>query len=255
MYHTPAAGTLYDRVTSRDMRRTDLLTGMGSYFDTGGRYNRTQQRTVYASDDPLVSLTEMAFYRALDWREQIGGGDPAAPAPQPKPSPPTFPFVSDHTLWCFFLKNPPHVIDVDDPAAYLLFQHDPIVLLNPGQFYETTEALADRIRAHVHPPHSRPQGIKAPSARTPSSPEYQPCQYALFVFGRRLAGQIAWRADLTLEFLDPDGQPVSRATRRVDWAHPRFKLEGLADPVPAFAPRPGAQAYQPGPWYRFEVVF
>jgi hypothetical protein len=255
MYHTPAVGTVYYRVTSPKMRPADLLTGMGSYYQAGGRYHRIQQRTVYASDDPRVSITEMAFYQALDWQKWIGGQAPATPIPQPRPSPLGFPFVSDHILWCFTLKDPPHLIDVDDPAAYLLFQHAPIHLLNPGRFYETTETLADRVRAHTHPPHPRPQGIKAPSARTPNVAGYQPYQYALFVFGARLVGQIAWRADLTLEFLDPDGQPVSRATRRVDWAHPRFKLEGLTNPVPAFAPRPGAQPYQPGPWYRIEVVF
>ena len=114
MFHTPAAGTLFYRVTRRGTKPTSVLSGMGSYFTLGGRYHGPQQRTVYASDDALVSITEMAYYQALEWQERIGGGRTGTPIPLPKPAPPTYPLVSPHLLWCFTLTAPPLVIDVDD---------------------------------------------------------------------------------------------------------------------------------------------
>jgi hypothetical protein len=132
----------------------------------------------------------------------------------------------------------------------------PIEILNTGQAYNATQSLADRIRAFTHPHHPRVEGIKAPSARTPASGGYQPSQYALFVMGgRTLSGQVAWKADLTLKFLDPAGNPVSRATREVAWTRPRFQLQGLTAPIPAFTPRPRSQPYQSGRWYPVELRF
>src|SRR5205809_1113759 len=55
-------GPSYYRVTWRGIRRSGVLSGMGSYSTRGeGRYHRPHQRTVYASDDVLVSITEMAW--------------------------------------------------------------------------------------------------------------------------------------------------------------------------------------------------
>ncbi len=145
------------------------------------------------------------------------------------------------------------MIDVDDPIAFATFQHAPIVILNPGQVYNATQSLADQIRAFTHPHHPR-GGVKAPSVRTPISGGHQPTQYALFVMhGLRLSGQIAWRADLTLAFLDQAGNPVNPATRRVAWTRPQFQLHGLPAPIPAFAPRPGSQPYHQGRWYPIEI--
>ena len=107
MYHNPLASTLYYRVTRRGTRNSGVLSGMGSYYTLGGRYHRPHQRTVYASDDALVSITEMAFYQALEWQERIGGGRLGTPIPLPKPAPPTYPLVSSHWLWCFTLTVPP----------------------------------------------------------------------------------------------------------------------------------------------------
>jgi len=254
MFHTPAAGTLYYRVTGKNTGRSGVLSGMGSYYTLGGRYHRPHQRTVYASDDVLVSITEMAYYQALEWQERIGGGRTTTPIPLPRATPPTYPLISSHSLWAFTLNASPSVIDVDDPNAYITFQHAPIEILNTGQAYNATQSLADRIRAFTHSHHPRAQGIKAPSVRTPISAGYQPSQYALFVMGgRTLSGLVAWRADLKLEFLDPAGNPVSRATREVAWTQPRFQLQGLTAPIPAFTPRPGSQPYQSGLWYPVEI--
>jgi hypothetical protein len=227
---------------------------MGSYYTLGGRYHRPHLRTVYASDDALVAITEMDYYQALEWRERIGGGRIGTPIPLLRPTPPTYPLISSHLLWAFTLNVSPLVVDADDPNAYITFQHAPIEILNPGQAYETTQALADRIHTFTDPHHPRPSGIKAPSARTPASGGYQPAQYALFVMaGRKLSGQIAWRADLTLEFLDPAGNPVSRTTREVAWTRPRFQLGGLGAAIPAFSPRRGSRPYQAGRWYPIEI--
>jgi hypothetical protein len=254
MFHTPAAGTLYYRVTRKKTRSSGVLSGMGSYYTLGGRYHRPHQRTVYASEDVLVAITEMAYYQALEWKERIGGGRLGTPMPLPRPTPPAYPLVSSHLLWAFTLNASPLVIDVDDPNAYITFQHAPIEILNTGQAYNATQSLADRIRAFTHPHCPRVEGIKVPSARTPTSGGYQPSQYALFVMGgRSLNGQVAWRADLTLEFLDSAGNPVSQATREVAWKRPRFQLQGLAAPIPAFTLRPGSQPYQSGRWYPVEI--
>jgi hypothetical protein len=254
MFYTPADGTLYYRVTQEGTLPASVLSGMGSYVTLGGRYHRPHQRTVYASDDAIVPITEMAYYQVLEWQERIGSGRAGTPIPLSKPIPPAYPLVSSHLLWCFTLTKPPRIIDVDDPNAYTTFQHAPIEILNPGRAYETTQALADRIRAFTHPHHPRPEGIKAPSVRTPVSGGYQPAQYALFVMsGRKLSGQIVGRADLTLEFLDQAGNPVSRSTRVVAWVRPRFQLHGLYATIPAFTPRPGSQPYQPDQWYPIEI--
>lgn len=254
MFYTSAAGTRYYRVTRHGLRPSSVLSGMGSYYTLGGRYHRPQQRIVYASDDALVSITEMAYYQALEWQERIGGGRAGTPMPRQRPAPPSYPLVSSHVLWCFTLAAPPVVIDLDDPGAYTTFQHAAIEVLNPCQAYETTQALADRIRAFTAPDHPRPEGIKAPSVRTPVSGGYQPSQYALFVMrGQKLEGRIAWRADLTLEFLDEAGNAVGRSTRVVAWSRPRFQLRGLAAPIPAFALRPGSRPYHEGRWYPIEI--
>ena len=254
MFHTPAAGTLFYRVTRRGTKPPSVLSGMGSYYTLGGRYHRPHQRTVYASDDALVSITEMAYYQALEWQERIGGGRAGTPVALPRPAPPTYPLVSSHLLWCFTLNAPPSIIEVDNPIAYATFQHAPIEILNPGQAYDTTQSLADRIRPFTHPHHPRAEGIRAPSVRTPVSGGHQPAQYALFVLsGKKLSGQITWRADLTLEFLDQAGNSISRAAHGVAWSRPRFQLHGLPAPIPAFALRPGSQPYHPGQWYPIEI--
>ena len=96
-----------------------------------------------------------------------------------------------------------------------------------------------------------PLTYRGPQRRTGGQ---QPSQYALFVMkGRSLSGQVVWKADLTLEFLDPARNAVSPATRYVDWTRPRFQLHGLPTPIPAFVGRPGAQSYQQGLFYQAEI--
>ena len=254
MFHSPAAGTRYYRVTRHGLRPSSVLSGMGSYYTLGGRYHRPQQRVVYASDDVLVSVTEMAYYQALEWQERIGSGRAGTPMPRPRPAPPSYPLVSSHVLWCFTLSEPPVVIDVDDPGTYATFQHAAIEILNPGQAYETTQELADRIRAFTAPDHPRPQGIRAPSVRTPVSGGYQPSQYRAV----RHEGAEAGRSDRLEGGPDP-GVP-RRVGERGGPVHPGGGLvlpavpaPGLPAPIPAFARRPGSRPYHEGRWYPIEI--
>lgn len=254
MLHTPPAGTRFYRVTERGRAWPDVLSGAGAYFTFGGRYNRTQQKTVYASDDPLVSITESAFHQALDWQERIGGGTLSAPAPLAAPA---LPLVSQHFFWCFTLANPPALVDVEDPAARNMFQHRPHELLNPSQDYQRTAILADRIRQYPAPAQPAAGGILAPSVRTPANGPYIPRQHILFVPHNVLAipGTQVRRWKLTVEFLDVAGQQVTAATRDIDWARPRFRLGGAHLPVPAYPPRPNSHPIVPGNWYPIEIRF
>ncbi len=59
MLQTRDARTRFYRVTDRDRPWPDVLSGAGSYFSAGGRYNRVHQKTVYVSEDPLVSIGNM----------------------------------------------------------------------------------------------------------------------------------------------------------------------------------------------------
>jgi hypothetical protein len=266
MFHLIAAGTVLYRVT--DILRTwdDVVSGVGAYFTSGGRYNRVQQRTVYAALDPMVSVAESAAHVALDrWQPRIGQGllsvQPALPAPVP-------PLVSEHWLWCFKLDADMQLVDVEDAAARLSFNHRLYELLNPSEAYRTTADLADAIRLYPHPqvPHAMADGILAASVRMPSTPrhapppalpQYVPRQQVFFVPPNQLTIPVSfirrWRMEL--EFADSAAQSVDANTRVVDWSNPWFRLTGNRASVPAFSQRPNAQRFAPGIWHQFRVKY
>jgi RES domain len=172
MLHTPLPGTPFYRVTDRGRTWPDVLSGAGAYFSFGGRYNRVHQKTVYAAEDPLVSIAEYAFHQALDLQRLIGGGPLSAHPPLPQPP---LPLVSEHFLWCFTLQNAPPLLDVEHPTALHTFHHGPFEVLNPSaENYHRTAMLADLVRHHPNPHHPAAGGILAPSVRTPSSPGDSP---------------------------------------------------------------------------------
>lgn len=70
MYYAISPATPLYRVTSLHETWPNPLGGLGAYY-THGRYNGPHQQTVYASDDPLVVITEAAFYQALEWFRTI----------------------------------------------------------------------------------------------------------------------------------------------------------------------------------------
>ena len=74
MLQIPRPGTRFYRATKRLWSWPDVLSGAGAYFSHGGRYHRVHQKTVYASEDPLVSITEYTFHVAIDLHESVGCG-------------------------------------------------------------------------------------------------------------------------------------------------------------------------------------
>jgi RES domain-containing protein len=257
MFQLIAAGTRLYRVTDIGRTWQDVVSGVGSYFTAGGRYNRVQQRTVYAATDPLVAIAESAFHVAIDrWQPRIGRGplsvQPALAAPVP-------PLVSEHWLWCFTVDADLQLIDAEDPAALATFHHRLYELLNPSEAYRATATLADAIRLHLHPhlPKALVDGILVPSVRTPSLRGYIPRQQVFFVPPNQLILPATlvrrWRMDL--EFADHAGQSIKANTRVIDWANPWFRLSNSRAPVPAFSQRPNAQPFAPGTWYPFRVKY
>ena len=73
MYVTLPVGITLYRATSRNTRKPAVLAGQGAFYGRqyGGRYNASRQTTVYTARDPLVALTERAFYEALTWQDTL----------------------------------------------------------------------------------------------------------------------------------------------------------------------------------------
>jgi hypothetical protein len=257
MFHLLPAGTRLYRVTDVGRTWQNVVSGVGSYFTAGGRYNRVQRRTVYAAADPLVAIAESAVHEAIDrWQPRIGRGPLGVPQAL---SPPVPPLVSEHWLWCFTVGVDVQLVDVENPAARAVFRRYLYELLNPSTAYRTTADLADAVRLHPHPhlANARVDSILAPSVRTPPAPRYVPRQQVLFIPPNRLTIRATrvrrWR--MTLEFADHAGRSVNGNTRVIDWANPWFRLGGGRASVPPYAQRPNAQAIAPGIWHRFRVKY
>jgi hypothetical protein len=257
MFHLLAAGTPLYRVTAIGRTWQDVISGVGSYFTAGGRYNRVQQRTVYAATDPLVSLAESAAHVAIDhWQPAIGRGPLSGRQVFPAAVPP---LVSEHWLWCFTVDADLQLVDVEKATARAAFHHRHYELLNPSPAYRTTADLADAIRLHPHPQDLNAQvnGLLAPSVRTPSAGWYIPRQHVLFVPPNQLTISATlvrkWR--MALEFGDKSGQSVNGNTRGIDWANPWFRLSNNPASVPAFPQRPKARPFPPGTWHQIRVKY
>ncbi len=232
MFHFLPAGTHLFRVT--DIARTwqDVISGVGSYYVTGGRYNRVQQRTVYASRIALVSIAETAVHIAVDrWQPRIGQG---FLAPQPPLPPPPLPLVSEHWLWEFTVDIDMQLIRVERQAVSAQFNYGIFEVLNPSQAYRRTVDLADAIRLHPHPTNANAfvDGIFAPSVRTPRVNQRFQRQEVLFMPPNQLAiaATFVQRWRLALEFGDTAGQSVAGNTRVIAWERPWFELSNNAAP-------------------------
>jgi hypothetical protein len=246
MYYPIGDGDLY-RVTGPDTVWPAPVQGLGAFYTTkdGSRYNRPHQRTVSCSEDPLVVITEATFYQALKWREAIASSLVHAV---------TYPFRSEHLFWAFRIDPRPPVIDLEHAGAALTFGYSPHVVTNPSQNYWATQDVADKVRGYAPPlgsPDPPPEGVRAPSVRTPKAGAYQPKQLALFVmdkdpivpFDQR--SQLSARMLLEFEFraAPPDGGAVDYHSSAINWTKPRFRLTALAGepfltPVPALIGRP-----------------
>jgi len=258
MYYTIGNGNLY-RVTSATTVWPNPVRGHGAYFisNQGNRYNRTDQLTVYCSEDPVVSITEGAFYQAIEWHRKMAYSRINAI---------TYPLRSEHTLWAFQIDPPPPVVDLESAAAMARFVYQPHVLLNPSREYTRTQELADDVRAHIPPPGSpdpRPEGVKAPSIGTPRKGPFQPHQLSLFV--REMNGIVPYdqrsiligKCRIEFEFLA--AAPVAGSANYhsivIDWKRPRFRIAPIpgapsVSPIPAFPTRPGSKVIHLNRWYR-----
>jgi RES domain len=262
--------TVFYRVTRPNEQEADVLRGLGAFFATGGRYNRIHQATVYAAADPVVAITEAAYYQARKWQEQIGG--------QPNLPKPNGPLVSRHRLWCIKVTGPlsgtasgPSVVGIPSNEASIKFSgmHD-YELFNPSHDYENLRVLADQIRAAcIANPHMARNpaaiGIAYPSVRTPNTRGYAPQSYAFFktaLQGSSIQGDVVDMWEMQLEFLDMSRQRItSTNTSRVDWTAAEFVLDASSlsnpqRPVPSFRDNPAAaDGFQQRQAYRIEINY
>ena len=222
MYQTlPSTLPLY-RATSRKTKWGQVLTGEGSHFTNGGRFNFIGQPAIYASDDPIVAISELAFYQAKTWQGKIGETR--------SPSGSTFPLVSGHRLWCFSLISATQIVDLLDDNSKINFSFSRLPLVNCGQAYGGTRELANDIRAYPDPKKPVALGLRAPSVRSLGS-HMVPTQIVLFPRpGAHSATKIE-RCELTIEFLDDQANPARPDSQDIAWDRPRFRIEpgiGLA---------------------------
>lgn len=219
MYETPSRTTPFYRVTRPATKWAELLKGEGAFFTPGGRYHGPDQPTVYAADDPIVSISEQCYYQALEWQGIIGS--------ELRPARLTFPLITLHMLWCFSLKEPPRLLDLSHDIALETFGFRHLTLLNPSRVYGATKQLADEIRIK-----RSVGGMKAPSIRAISQGGGYASQVILFPGARGLKADKLWKCELSIEFTDRDGESVGESTPDVDWGRPRFKLQGGDPGIP-----------------------
>ncbi len=263
MYYQIGAGDLY-RVTRPNTVWPEPVQGLGAFYTPkdGSRYNRPHQRTVSCSEDPLVAITEAAFYQALKWREAIASSLANAVG---------YPFRSEHLFWAFRIDPRPPVINFEHAGAVVAFGYSPHVVTNPSQNYRATQDLADMVRGHAPPlgsPDPPPEGVLAPSVRALKVGAYQPKQLALFVMDKAPIVPYEDRSNLSakmrLEFefsaALPAGGVVNYHSDAINWMKPKFKLSAIGgapsiSPVPALAGRPGAKAIRLNRWLTLTICY
>jgi len=246
MMRTLPIGTILYRITFEQATWPDVISGEGAFFSDGSRYNRTHQTTVYASEDPIVSLTEMAFHQAHYWFGVLS-------RKQPKRE--TSGFITNHRLWAFRLAESIAVLDILDPAAYHRLRYLPSEVCTPERDYSVTQTIGDVVRSPSFSDRNPVHGILAPSVRTPASETYRPQQVVLFVRKKRLAVRKVRVWDVILEFMDRFTQEaVTIESTRIDWTHPRFRLAGTRS-IPAFQGRDSPVDFPLDTWHNLVVQF
>ncbi len=263
MYYHVGVGTFY-RVTRRDTVWPSPVQGHGAFYTPaeGSRYNIPYQLTVSYSEDPLVVITEAAFYQALKWREVIASSLMHAV---------TYPLRSGHLFWAFRITSPLPVIDLEHTSAITTFAYSPQVITNSSQNYTATQRIANKVRGYIPPvgsPNSLPEGVRAPSVRTPRVDTYQPKQLALFVMDKDPIVPFDQRshpsAKMLLEFEFFEAPPASSSvgyhSSAINWTKPKFRLTAIAgepsiSPVPALAGRPGGKTIPLNRWRIANICF
>jgi hypothetical protein len=255
MYYHVHPGTRLYRVTSLSTDWPLPLRGLGAYYTKGGRYNRIGQPTVYCSEDPLVAIVEAAFYQAREWHEKISVF---------RVNPVAYPLITIHRLWCFSLETSLPLIDLTGPNVFRVFRFSPHMLLNPSQIYAATQDLADEIRALIPPAGSddpRPEGLKAPSVRSPTWGVMQPWQLALFVSDPSILVPFQDRAtlvdrwDLSFEFLEArTRQSVNFNSESIDWQRPQFRLDGSGTLATELLGLRRSKIVRPNRWHTLRIT-
>jgi hypothetical protein len=262
MYYPIGPGSLY-RVTATNTAWPNPVKGHGAYYlpKQGNRYNRTQQLTVSCSEDPWVAITEGAYYQAMKWQNDIASSRINAVS---------YPLRSEHLFWAFRINPLPNVIDLENPLAVATFSYSPHVLTNPGRNYTGTQEIADDVRTYTPPLGSanpRPEGVKAPSVRTPRVGTFQPFQLALFVlevpnivpYDQRSV--LVAKMCLEYEFLAAhDRSQVTFTTGAIDWVRPRFRISAIhnepsVSPIPALDGRPGSKPIRLNRWLTLSICY
>jgi len=241
----------------------DPVMGYGAYYvpREGSRYSGPHQLTLYCAEDPLVAVTEGAFYQALKWQHDIASFLMKAV---------TYPLRSEHLLWAFRIDPRPAVIDMESALASNHFGYSPHLLLNPIRAYSGTQKVADDVRTYTPPSGSGlpiPEGMKVPSVRTPCVRGFQPHHLSLFVniapgsapYNQR--AQLVAKMKIEFEFLTHSPPNfVAYQSPRINWSAPRFRVTPIAgepvlSPIPAYPGRPHARAYALNRWHRIEIAF
>ena len=209
-----------------------------------------------------MAITEAAFYQAIKWREAIASSLIHAV---------TYPLCSEHLFWAFLIDPRPPVIDLEEAAAVATFRYSPHVVTNPSQNYRATQEIADAVRAHTPPlgsPDPHPEGVRAPSVRTPKVGIYQPKQLALFVMDKDPIVPFDQRSNLSakmrLEFEFFAAPPINGAVDyqsvAINWMKPKFRLtqipgEPSIAPLPVLAGRPGGIAIPLNRWRVLSISY
>ncbi|MCU0704552.1 MAG: RES family NAD+ phosphorylase [Fimbriiglobus sp.] len=246
----PAAAPLY-RVTRTEDTWDDVLLGAGAFHGDGGRYSLSGQPTVYASEDPLVALTEFGWHAGLTLSETLGGHTPTL----------NYPLLTSAKLWRFHLNTAVALADLTSPVAALQLGFPAHLPYNPHpHLYYSTRTIATKLRAHKNP---RPEGLLAPSVRTPVSGPYSPKQVVLFVLPAPtvVSHSLAQRAtlldqwDVEMEFGTAGTHAsVMVADPLIAWSAPWVRLSG-SNPVPKFKTRPGSKPLSTGSWFTLDVRY
>lgn len=259
MWYTLPPNTPLYRVSRQEDEWDAVLQGFGAFYAAGNRYNIVGQQTIYASRDPLVALTEFAFHVAVSLCQEWADGT----------NPISYPLVAAANLWEFTLNTSVTLIRVSNPQAQHQFNYPAHAPFNPCfHLYTRTQQIANAVRHWAHPPapHTRPEGLIAPSVRVARVGRYQPEQVILFVFPAGPGGVVnetlqdrghlsgRWDVELQIQTTSPP-RAVSPHTLRIGWLTPRCRLTGNPHPVPPHPNRPHRQPILVNQWHQLDVQF
>lgn len=245
--------TPHYRVTRETDQWGDVTLGLGAFYTDGARYNRVHQRTIYASFDPLVALSEFAWHQSLALCGQLG-----TPTALP------YPLRTAGKLWRFELDSALVCADLDDPICATRFAYPAHAVVNPHPTqYEACRKIADRIRGTKNS-HGPTEGLIATSLRVPHEPKkYKPRSVVLFVLQdpnvvpqsiqNRATLIDRWQIDLEFKAC-----PLRTTAHEIDsylgWLEPEIVMSG-SNVVPKYAKNPDGKSLRPGMNYRLKSCY